>query len=75
MVRLGMAEDLDARLNSVLGGTLPSREQSSPRAELCAFLMLVSRTTGDALCAFFPDYLPLAKSYRQPRAQVLAISR
>eukprot|EP00959_Pyramimonas_sp_CCMP1952_P300123 6277625-Pyramimonas_sp.AAC.1 len=71
MVRLGMAEDLDLRLNTALCGTLPTREQSSPRAELYDFPMLISHTAGDATC--YSDDIPLVKSCRQPRAQVLAI--
>eukprot|EP00959_Pyramimonas_sp_CCMP1952_P047451 990294-Pyramimonas_sp.AAC.1 len=53
-------------------GSLPAPEPSSPRAELYAFLMVLTRTTGDILRHY--DYLPLVRGMRQPRAQLVATS-
>eukprot|EP00959_Pyramimonas_sp_CCMP1952_P399788 8376879-Pyramimonas_sp.AAC.1 len=53
-------------------GGLPTLEQSSPRAELYAFIMVLSHTVGDILC--YSDYVPLVRGLRQPRAQIVASS-
>eukprot|EP00959_Pyramimonas_sp_CCMP1952_P033676 707318-Pyramimonas_sp.AAC.1 len=50
----------------------PTSDESSPRAELHAFLVVVGHTTGDRFC--HSDYLPLVKGPRQPRAQVASSS-
>eukprot|EP00959_Pyramimonas_sp_CCMP1952_P119718 2503318-Pyramimonas_sp.AAC.1 len=58
------SEPGDFRFDGVLCGTLPTRDQSSPRAELLAFLQLLRMTTGDVVV--YSDYLPLVRALRRP---------
>eukprot|EP00959_Pyramimonas_sp_CCMP1952_P401036 8403553-Pyramimonas_sp.AAC.1 len=45
-------------------GTLPTKKQSSPRAELYALIMLARRTTGH--CRVYCDYLRVVQGARRP---------
>eukprot|EP00959_Pyramimonas_sp_CCMP1952_P362832 7598136-Pyramimonas_sp.AAC.1 len=72
IVSLGCPDGLSLQLNAVMCGSLPTAEPSSPRAELYAFLMVITHTVDDVL--YYSDYLPLVNGLRQPRAQVVASS-